>query len=80
VFDDLHELRPGDKLSVEDDKGTVISFVVREIRSYDYNANAPEVFNSSDGKSHLNLITCEGVWNQATQNYSQRLVVFTDRE
>jgi len=35
---------------------------------------------TNDGLAHLNLITCIGVWEQITQGYSQRLVVFTDRE
>jgi len=80
VFDNLFKLKKGDKLSVEDDKGVITSFVVREIKTFDPSAEASSVFGSSDGKAHLNLITCEGVWNQVSQNYSQRLVVFTDKE
>lgn len=80
VFDDLHKLKKGDKLSVKDDKGATITFVVRESRNYDPNANAAAVFGSNDGQSHLNLVTCEGVWDATTQNYSQRLVIFTDKE
>lgn len=80
VFDNLYKLHQGDQLYVEDDKGTIISFVVREIRSYDPKANASDVFGSSDGKSHLNLITCEGVWDKDSKSYPKRLVVFTDRE
>ncbi len=78
VFDNLYKLRKGDKLSIIDDKGATITFVVREIRSYTQNAQATEVFNVSDGKAHLNLITCAGVWNKRTKLYSKRLVVFTD--
>jgi LPXTG-site transpeptidase (sortase) family protein len=80
AFDNLHKLRQGDKLSIEDDKGSVISFVVRESRSYDPDADASGVFTSSDGKSHLNLIACEGIWDETTQSYSRRLVVFADEE
>jgi LPXTG-site transpeptidase (sortase) family protein len=80
VFDDLHKLRKGDKVYIEDEKGATISFVVREIRRYNFKADASGVFSSSDGKSHLNLVTCEGVWDETTQQYSKRLVVFTDRE
>jgi LPXTG-site transpeptidase (sortase) family protein len=80
VFDNLHKLLPGDQIFIEDDQGLIIPFIVREIRNYDYNANAPEVFDSSDGKAHLNLVTCEGVWNEVTKNYSQRRVVFADKE
>jgi len=80
TFDNLSQLRPGDTLSVEDDKGVSISFVVRESRSYDEKADASEVFYSHDGKSHLNLITCEGVWNNISKSFSERRVIFTDKE
>jgi len=80
VFDDLNKLKEGDKLYVKDDKGVIISFVVRESQRYDPKADASDVFNSNDGRSHLNLVTCEGVWDQISQNYSQRLVVFADKE
>jgi LPXTG-site transpeptidase (sortase) family protein len=80
VFDNLNKLKEGDKLYVEDDKGMIISFVVRESRRYDPKADASNVFYSNDGKSHLNLVTCEGVWDQVSQNYSQRLVVFAEKE
>lgn len=79
AFDNLQELRKGDKLQVEDEKGRVITFVVRELRSYGEHDNASDVFVSSDGKAHLNLVTCEGVWNKKQKSYSKRLVVFTDR-
>lgn len=80
VFDDLHKLRKGDKIYIEDDKGVIISFVVRESRRYKPDADSSGVFSSNDGKAHLNLVTCEGEWNKSTQQYSKRLVVFTDRE
>lgn len=80
VFDNLHKLRPGDKLYVEDEKGAIISFVVRESRRYDPKADAADVFTASDEKPHLNLITCEGTWNKASKSYPQRLVVFADKE
>ena len=80
VFDDLHKLRKGDKIYIEDFNGQVVSFEVRENRRYDPNEDALEVFGSSDGKSHLNLITCEGVWDESIQQYPKRLVVFTDKE
>jgi LPXTG-site transpeptidase (sortase) family protein len=78
VFDNLYRLREGDLLYVEDDKGQTSSFVIRKIQRYDASANATEVLTSSDGKSHLNLITCEGTWNNLSKSYSQRLVIFAD--
>ncbi len=80
VFDSLYELRKGDKLYIEDNKGAIISFVVRESRNYNPKTDASDVFESNDGKSYLNLITCEGVWDNVSKNYSKRLVVFTDKE
>lgn len=80
VFDNLNKLQKGDKIYVIDEKGEVVIFVVREIRKYDLNANAEDVFNSNDGKSHLNLITCEGIWNEKEKGRPSRLIIFTDRE
>ncbi|MDO8556867.1 MAG: class F sortase [Candidatus Jorgensenbacteria bacterium] len=80
VFDYLYTLRKGDKLYVEDEKGATVTFIVRELRTYGENEDASDVFSSSDGKAHLNLITCEGVWNKVSKSYSERLVVFTDKE
>lgn len=80
VFANLNKLKSGDKVSVQDDKGLMINFVVREIKIYKYNADASDIFISNDGKSHLNLITCTGYWNSRKKTYSSRLVVFTDRE
>lgn len=80
AFDNLHRLQKGDKLYIEDDKGVVIAFVVRESRVYNWDANASGVFNSNDGKAHLNLVTCGGSWDKVKRNYSNRLVVFTDKE
>ena len=78
VFSNLYEIRIGDKLQVIDDKGQTINFVVRAVRSYDPTADATDVFTSSDGGAHLNLITCEGTWVQSQLSYTQRLVIFTD--
>jgi len=80
VFDNLHALQKGDKLYVEDEKGATMAFVVRGFRTYGEKEDAADVFGFGDGKSHLNLITCQGVWNKARKSYSHRLVVFADKE
>jgi len=79
VFNYLHTLKPGNVVNVKDKTGGDISFVVRKIKLYNPEADASEVFVSSDGKSHLNLITCEGEWMREKQTYSHRLVVFSDK-
>jgi LPXTG-site transpeptidase (sortase) family protein len=80
VFDNLYKLKIGDKVYVEDKNGATITFVVRKIKKYDPKADASVLFNSSDGKSHLNLVTCSGTWNPVEKTHSSRLVVFTDKE
>lgn len=79
AFANLNKLKPGDKIIVLDDNGATSTFVVRKVRVYSSKEDASEVFFSNDGKAHLNLITCVGVWNKNTKQYSQRLVVFTDK-
>jgi len=62
------------------EEGTTTTFVMRESRLYDPEADAETVFNSSDGGAHLNLITCAGIWDSTEKSSSLRLVVFTDKE
>ena len=76
VFNNLHKLKKGDVLYIEDDKGITTAFVVRESRIYDP-GYAEEVFSSNDS-AHLNLVTCDGVWDGVKKSYTKRLVVFGD--
>jgi len=80
AFDNLSKLQRGDQIYVEDETGAIITFVVREIKSLDPKADVSAVFSSNDRKAHLNLVTCEGVWDKTQKSYSKRLVVFADRE
>jgi LPXTG-site transpeptidase (sortase) family protein len=76
VFTNLDKLKKGDKLYIQDDKGTTTSFVVRESRTYTP-GYAEEVFSLNDS-AHLNLVTCDGVWDKNKKIYTKRLVLFTD--
>lgn len=78
VFNELSGLAEGDKMTVEDEDGRVMVFVVKRTASYDPNQDATDVFQSNDGTARLNLITCRGTWNNAEQTYSERLVIFTE--
>ncbi|MDQ3159151.1 MAG: class F sortase [bacterium] len=79
VFADLSKLEKGDTMSITDDKGDTISFIVRETRSYGLQERPSEVFDTNDDTAHLNLITCSGSWDLANSSYVERLVVFADR-
>ena len=48
VFANLHKLKKDDMLYIEDDKGTLTAFVVRESRTYEP-GYADEVFSRNDG-------------------------------
>lgn len=76
VFSNLYQLKEGDEIYIDDDKGSSISFVVRKSRTYKP-GYAEEVFNATDS-AHLNLITCDGVWDGAKKSYTKRLVIFAD--
>jgi LPXTG-site transpeptidase (sortase) family protein len=77
VFDNLKKLYKGDKIYVENDRGVVTTFVVKEIRIYDRGDSVPDIFHKNEG-THLNLITCSGAWIPGKNTYNQRLVVFSD--
>jgi sortase A len=79
VFDNLQDLKIGDKIYVEDKDGVSLAFVVREVKIYDKDADTTDVFTSKDGRSHLNLITC-GPWNYTVGYSPNRVVVFADKE
>lgn len=79
VFYDLDKLVVGDEIYIEDDDGNTLAFQVRRIELFGRNDDATTVFTSDDGLSHLNLITCEGIWNRVNDTYPQRRVVFADK-
>jgi LPXTG-site transpeptidase (sortase) family protein len=78
VFYKLDNLKIGDKIYIEDDKGDTLTFTVRSIKLFDREDDATSVFTSNDGLAHLNLITCEGIWNRVNDSYPERRVIFTD--
>jgi sortase (surface protein transpeptidase) len=78
IFDALSTLHTGDLFVIEDEKGVSRTFVIRELKIYTSDEMPAGVFSSYDGGTHVNLITCGGAWNNATQNYSTRVVVFAD--
>jgi len=78
VFNDLHTLVAGDEISTLGEDGDILTFVVTRLVTYAPNQDATDVFKSDDGKAHLNLVTCQGSWNNSVRTYSERLVVFSD--
>jgi len=79
-FDNLHKLKKGDKVYVENKKKEITTFIVTKTQTYDPDADTSQVFGSNDGLSHLNIITCAGVWDEIEKSHSNRLVVFTNKD
>lgn len=78
IFFNLSELLPGDEVFITNEMNIQKKFVVREVQDYDLNEVPLEsIFGPSD-KAGLNLITCSGLFNQETQLYSHRTVVYTE--
>lgn len=77
VFWDLKKLRFGQRIQVADAVGHVLTFEVYETAIYPYDkAPLDRIFDNNDG-IYLNLITCNGSFDFQTQNYNNRLVVYT---
>lgn len=80
VFAKLSELKKGDLIEILDQAKQTIKFQVIETAVYD-ETNAPlnKIFDQSLTAARLNLITCDGVWNQKNRSYDKRFVVYSER-
>src|SRR3989338_2469905 len=78
VFYNLTSLQVGDLISTIAEDGKVYTFAVTNKKIYPYN-QVPlyDLFGEYKSK-RLNLITCEGIFNRKTQNYSNRTVIYSD--
>lgn len=77
VFYNLSDLKFGDQIAVTDKNSKTKKFQVFKVQIYNVEQfPLEEVFAKEDG-TYLNLITCDGVFNQSKNSYSQRLVVYS---
>lgn len=76
VFTNLKKVQVGDIIKITNSNGEFVYFLVNEIKSYNLYADTTEVFSSDDGLAHLNLITCDGLWNSLIKSHESRLVIF----
>lgn len=78
VFYKLNKLKIGDLVEIIDQKGKEFQFKVVDVKIFDYNASAKDVFLSDNSKARLNLITCSGDWIKDKKIYNKRTVIFTE--
>ena len=77
VFFELRELEPGDQITVVTDEDEQLTFEVTKTEMVlADDAPLEEIFGSSEDRN-LNLITCDGIWDQSANMYDHRLVVYT---
>ncbi len=79
VFKNLKTLRVGDDIYTTDASGQTLHFKVAEMRVYDKNSTDTGSIFSLNDSSHLNLITCYGLYLPKEKTYSNRLVVFAEK-
>ena len=78
IFYHLHELESGDNLYVSDELGNRYTFVVKAKEIYEFDqVPLAEVLGESS-KKRLNLITCTGIFNPSSRNYSHRMVIYSE--
>lgn len=77
VFYKLSSLTPGDEIQVLDEKNNLLTFIVEKKETYQTDTFPIQTVFGSNQSKMLNLITCEGNFNQSKKLYSQRLVVFS---
>jgi LPXTG-site transpeptidase (sortase) family protein len=76
VFDHLDQLKPGDEVTAVS-RGLPYRFVVSQIFTGS-NTDSTPVDPVPEEASRLTLMTCAGVWNPFTHDYSQRLWVIAE--
>jgi sortase A len=78
VFYNINKLTKGDEIIVTGENGKKLTFSVVKLAEYpDEDFPIKDVFGPSS-KPMLNLITCQGKWNEESHNYSHRGVIYAE--
>jgi sortase (surface protein transpeptidase) len=75
VFYRLRELRPGDRMAVRLDDGTLVRFRVRAVETYANEDFPAQKVYGRQGRSQLNLVTCGGDYDASNGGYQSNVVV-----
>lgn len=77
IFWDLNKVKVGQKIFVSDAEGKELTFEVIEMEIYPFDKAPLDKIFVEAGDIYLNLITCNGTFDQRSDNYNKRLVVYT---
>ncbi|MEU9096409.1 class F sortase [Streptomyces sp. NPDC048361] len=77
VFYGLSAVRPGERIKVTGDDGTVAEFTIDDVQVFPRkHFDAAKVYGSRRrGRAELRLITCGGTYDRATKAYTANVVV-----
>jgi sortase (surface protein transpeptidase) len=76
VFINLIKLKPGDLIMVTLSTGRIVTFSVDSLQAVPKAAFPTDAVYGPTPTPQLRVITCNGMWNPATQRYLDNLVVF----
>jgi sortase (surface protein transpeptidase) len=78
VFYHLHNLKPGDKITVTRADGSQPAFRVTRVAKFPKNQFPTKLVYGNIDHPGLRLITCGGTFNSQTGHYQDNIVVFAD--
>lgn len=76
IFFRLKELMPGDKVSVARKDGTTAEFAVTKVERVPKDKFPTDAVYGDTAEPELRLITCGGVFDKASHNYLDNIIVF----
>lgn len=79
VFYKLREMKPGDIVEINRKDGTLVKFKVVSLQQYSQSNFPTEAVYGNTTNASLRLITCGGVFNKSTGQYTENTVVFADK-
>lgn len=78
VFSALHELAPGDEVTVLRQDGSTAVFGVTQVGQYDKDAFPTDAVYGDLDHAGLRLITCGGAFDRGARSYVDNIVVFAE--
>lgn len=76
VFFELHEMKPGDEVTVRRRDGNTALFRVDDVAQYPKNEFPTEAVYGNIDRAGLRLITCGGVFDRSADSYVDNIVVY----
>lgn len=78
VFFKLHEIKPGDDVTVRRRDGSTALFRVDDVAQYPKNEFPTEAVYGNIDRAGLRLITCGGVFDSSADSYLDNIVVYAN--